>query len=145
MNAVIGMAATLYLSQPTRPADRNAIEAGLAWRSEGLRRGLEPRRVIARVVNAQLMLGDVRPGLEWAGVEPEPYFRTGLYGALAMQLMAAVAAVPTRGYVFCDGCGFPYSPKRQPHPGERSFCSTCREAGVQMRVLMRVRRGAGKA
>nr|CAA9335522.1 MAG: hypothetical protein AVDCRST_MAG46-1662 [uncultured Nocardioidaceae bacterium] len=40
----------------------------------------------------------------------------------------------------CDGCGAPHAPRRQPKPGQRSFCQKCREAGVPVKLAHRDRR-----
>lgn len=101
---------------------------GLTWRWE------DPRRHFAEHVNAWLRLGGVVPHLDWgySVAEPRLSLRSpvgvlppygNLFGALAVQLMLAVARIDD--LAFCHSCHLPYVPPRRPTPGRRSFCPAC--------------------
>lgn len=59
----------------------------------------------------------------------------GLFGALAAQLMFAVAR--SDGLAFCSGCTTPFFPTRKPSSGERRYCDDCRTEGVPQRDATR--------
>lgn len=99
---------------------------------------------LSRRLNDWLEIGDVRPEMVW---EPAagPTLRIalrGLFGAIAMELVKAVAR--TEALAICSGCGQSFIPKRKPVEGKRRYCEECRIDGVPMRDVMRDRRTEGK-
>lgn len=62
----------------------------------------------------------------------------GCLPAIAVQVALACARADTTRA--CDGCGALHGPRRQPKPGQRSFCQQCRDAGVPVRLANRDRR-----
>lgn len=96
-------------------------------------------------VNQWLSWGDVRPALPAFAVSTPEHFwdmfrlelkpNAGLFGALAIQLAAAVTR--SGGFAVCVACGSFYSPTRKPQAGRRTFCDKCRGPGTYARYAMR--------
>jgi len=86
---------------------------------------------------AQLVLtwpaGAREPLLTIGGERPQ-----GCLPAIAVQVALACSRADTTRV--CDGCGGLHAPKRQPKPGQRSFCQACRAAGVPVKLANRDRR-----
>jgi hypothetical protein len=135
VGGLLDVAVALHRSQPVRNADWDAIRKGFAWTAERQRKSDDPRKTVAKLVNGLLALGDVRPGMEWTGADPQLYFRSGLFGLLATQLLAAVSRA--EALIFCMECGHAYGPKRLPHPNERHFCRDCREKRAAAKLRAR--------
>jgi len=99
----------------------------------------EERSRLSGQLNDWLELGNVRPVLTWAQQGPE--LRTwihGLFGAIALQLVLAVAR--TEALAICSHCARSYLPKRKPVEGKRRYCDECRTNGIPMRDAMADRR-----
>jgi len=132
--AAMNIAARLHDGKPA--ADTDWAELGIEqpktgiehwWRKvdlsaeEQVRQG---RDVLAQLVDAWLDLGAVRLRFEW---DERPEFGItgwGLFGAIATQLMLAVAR--SDGLAACTGCGMPYAPTQKPKAGKRNYCPGCR-------------------
>lgn len=92
------------------------------------------RGMLVLAVNNWLDMGGVRPALSWPGWHFELRSR-GLYGALGIQLMMAIAS--SDGFALCSGCGAVFSPEKHPAVGKRRFCEECREKGIPMKLASR--------
>jgi len=157
IRAILKMAANLHHGKPCDPSDILAFnqpdpEKAKEWLKMGV---AEPRQegrfhseaaerervsshraLVANVINSWLWYGDVYPGLFWSEENPRLELTgTGLFGALATQLVLAISR--TGGLVFCSGCGAPYFPERRPREGERHYCDECREAKIPERDAAR--------
>lgn len=90
------------------------------------------RACLADSVNRWLAWGAVQPRLTWSGRgSPTIDFEgSGLFGALAVQILAAVNR---RGWAFCSECSNSYNPGRRPNPNRKNYCPDCREKGVPSR------------
>lgn len=147
---VVGLAARLRNSDPLRdepwsPALRAVGAADVLLMGDvTLRRGIVPtwsqrtkrdRATLVAGVISYVVAGIVRgaalePNLDFNARRNTFEFRLGqarqdtLYGALATQLLTAVAGA---GFWLCANCGRPFVPKRKPAAGRRAFCSapTC--------------------
>lgn len=88
-------------------------------------------------VGAQLVLtwpvGASAPELTIGGERPQ-----GCLPAVTVQVALACSRAETTRT--CDGCRALHAPRRQPKPGQRSFCQTCRDAGVPVKIANRDRR-----
>jgi hypothetical protein len=95
-------------------------------------------RDAARCVQCWLDIANVRINFSWPEVEAGPIWQVngmGLLGALALGLVDALRQDVTdearqRGVKFevvCTHCGAAYTPQRNPRPGQRRFCRTCRD------------------
>jgi len=62
----------------------------------------------------------------------------GCLAAITVQVALACSRADTTRA--CDGCGALHAPRRQPKPGQRSFCQQCRDAGVPVRLANRDRK-----
>ncbi len=58
-----------------------------------------------------------------------------LFGIIARELALTIARVSSLS--LCTGCGVPFTPKRSPPPGRRSWCSDCRESGASKKQAVR--------
>lgn len=96
------------------------------------------RTVLARVMNQWLSIGDVRPLWRWRRAAEFVIQAPGLFGTLALQLVAVLSAI--EGLSLCSGCGSPYTPSRRPTSGRRHYCPPCRRSGVPLRDAQRERR-----
>ena len=91
---------------------------------------------------AQLVLtwppGASEPALTIGGERPR-----GCLPAITVQVaLACSRAESTRS---CDGCGALHTPRRQPKPGNRSFCEECRRRGVPVKLANRDGRARERA
>lgn len=66
----------------------------------------------------------------------------GCLPAITMQVALACSRGETTRT--CDGCGALHAPRRQPKPGQRSFCQQCRDAGVPVKLATRDRRARAR-
>jgi hypothetical protein len=88
--------------------------------------GAAQRRLLASALQEWLRLGGVEVAFDWVGVRPQLSLGGGsLFGALAMQLVLAVAGVD--GFALCDECGLPFLPKRRNRPGVPRRCPEHRD------------------
>lgn len=82
------------------------------------------RFVLAAILNyGWLDMGGVRPAFQWAGSPRVALLSRNLFGALAANLIFAIAR--TQGLAMCTACGTPFIPSRRPVPGRRSYCPSC--------------------
>jgi hypothetical protein len=93
---------------------------------------------LSNVVNYWVNVSNVRPEVSrsWTGKDSAPGIElvgVGIFGALAVQLLAAIAGA--HGTYFCCGCGDPYRASRRPRTGQRHFCrkEECKRAGTRER------------
>ena len=108
-------------------------------------RTLEDDRVqLAWAVSTWMQEAGAQLVLTWPTGSPEPTLTIG--GAMARGCLPAITvqvalacsrANTTRA---CDGCGGLHAPRRQPKPGQRSFCQSCRDSGAPVRLAKRDRR-----
>lgn len=66
----------------------------------------------------------------------------GCLPAITVQVALACGRADTTRT--CDGCGALHAPRRQPKPGQRSFCQPCRNDGVPVRLANRDRRARAR-
>lgn len=89
-------------------------------------RTLEQEANLLWLVNGHLFQSAVVDFLTFEGGRPRVLHGSGgLYGGLAVELLAAVAKVGLR---LCEGCG------GEVEPGGRRFCRACRDGGVPVRL-----------
>lgn len=126
------------------PAPLSGEEAWFAM-VHFVRKGADrDRKMWARLLNALLQLGSVRPWLVWEGVgssaRPNLVFSgANLLSYLALQL--CLRASKHDAFAVCYFCNQPYPPLgRAPKTGQRNFCPDCRERGVPVRLAQRSRR-----
>ncbi len=136
--AILRVAAHLHAGEPGRPEDWHAIFQESARQAPWWKRTVNADRLqLASVVTEWMTLGAVEPMLVWHGTAPTLTFgsRGGgsldLFGALACQLLVAVARVAS--VAVCAGCGCFHSPRRRPPARRRSYCRDCARAGVPQR------------
>jgi len=91
----------------------------------------EQQRLLARVVQQWLLLGDVQVQFTY---QDRPHFDLGngnLFGAIGLQLALAVAK--REGLAICDECGRFFVPRRQNKPGTPRRCPrpACRERAAK--------------
>jgi hypothetical protein len=102
------------------------------------------RKMWARLLNALLVVGRVKPWLLWEGegssARPSLVFSgPNLLSYLALQL--CLRASKHDAFAICCYCNQPYPPLgRAPKTGQRNFCPECRERGVPVRLAQRSRR-----
>ena len=92
----------------------------------------EVRRHIELLVAKWVFWGDLRPALLWEEGRTDIGLQgDGLWGALARQLVFAIAGVDR--WALCHGCGEVYVPKRKPATGRRMWCpkKSCQRASLQ--------------
>ena len=84
----------------------------------------EQKNAFARQTAEWLRLGNVHPVVGWgtSGMSVS-LGGGGLFGALAVQLLLAVAR--TDGLAICSACARPYIPARRPARGRRNYCGSC--------------------
>ena len=98
-----------------------SIEPG--WQPNDVAEG---RSMLAMDINAWLAEGMVQPMFAWGEIGTSVALGSRcLFGALGLQLLVTIAG--SQGMALCSACGHWYSPSRQPRPGQRSFCVTCRQ------------------
>jgi hypothetical protein len=93
---------------------------------------------LREVVNDWVNVSNVRPEVSrsWTGKGSAPGIElvgVGIFGALAVQLLAAIAGA--HGTYFCCGCGDPYQASRRPRTDQRHYCrkEECKRAGTRER------------
>jgi hypothetical protein len=106
----------------SKPSHKTILLTGLAGARERL----------AEVVFDLTEVGAVRLTLMWENGQWKTFYHgignERLFGALAIQLMLAVASVD--GFATCSACGNPYIPERTPKANQHNFCSLpCRKTG----------------
>ncbi len=113
-------------------------------------RTLEDDRVqLAWAVTEWMQTGGAQLVLTWPTGASAPALTIG--GEMARGCLPAitvqVALACSRGEATrtCDGCGALHAPRRQPKPGQRSFCQRCRDSGVPVRLAKRDRRARARA
>lgn len=93
------------------------------------------RYSLVSVVSAFLWVGDVRPRLVCECVKgrgTRVTFALGanrVFGEVALRLAMTVSRV--EGLAICANCKTPYTPKRRPKRGQRSFCPNCGKKAAQ--------------
>lgn len=113
-------------------------------------RTLEDDRVqLAWAVSTWMDESETQLVLTWPTGASAPALTIG--GEMASGCLPAitvqVALACSRGETTrtCDGCGALHAPRRQPKPGQRSFCQQCRDSGVPVRLANRDRRARARA
>lgn len=100
--------------------------------------------ILTGELNHWLSVGGVRPLIEWGlgkgSTQPRIVLSSGrlpfgLFGAIGLQLLSAVAR--SDGLDVCCGCGTAYMPGRRPNPNRRSYCPNCRKRKVPQRDASR--------
>ena len=136
------LAAQLHQGNPT-PADDWCRALGWSWEAVDryLPNGTGTEWHIAQRVNDWLAWGASRFTFDWRpGRKPAMSIGGGgLFGALAAELMLAIAR--SDGLAICSACGVPYFPSRKPSRSRRSYCQTCRQAGRAERDATRAYQG----
>ena len=129
---------------PLSPTPVGDEEAWIAM-AHFVRKGADrDRKMWARLVNALLELGRVRPWLvlKGAGSAARPklvFSGPNLLSYLALQL--CLRASNHDALAVCCYCNRQYTPsKRAPKAGQRNFCEDCRKRGVPNRLAQRSRR-----
>lgn len=120
---------------PALLPDRQALEywrlisrsfAGALDLAAMLSRTTTQEQELAWRVNGHLFQADVVDFLTFVGGRPRVLHGSGgLYGGLAVELLAAAARVGLR---LCQGCG------GEIEPGGKRFCGACRDTGVPVRL-----------
>jgi len=90
------------------------------------------RAYVERMVNGWLRAARIVPVLTW---EERPAFSLHAHSvgaALGMQL--ALATIPARGFIACNGCGELFWTTRQPRRDRQNFCPTCQENKEPRRI-----------
>lgn len=92
------------------------------------------RAALTAALSCWLRLGAVEPSLYWPAAGPTIVLSVGgLFGALGVQLLTAVAS--SSGPIFCSGCGAWFQRRRRPPLSQRRFCEQCgRKAAVRAAV-----------
>lgn len=134
--ALLNVAAMLHHGRPGASEDWAVIYARAEktehrWWEGSKKRWLSFERAeLVKKINEWLAMGNVRPSFGWHGpgsvtsihlAAAEPAH--GLFGALAVQLMLAVAR--SDGLAICSACGSSYFPRRRPSAGRRHYCENC--------------------
>jgi hypothetical protein len=142
--ALMKIANRLMLGQVGRPEDWKIVYARTGQTAPWWRQSVDVEKwTVAEVVNEWLILGNVRPRVEWP-MRPDrykrerPYVKLGgshLFGALAVQLALAVGQ--TEGMAICTHCRNQYIPScRSAKARQRNFCPDCRQAGIPGRYAL---------
>ncbi len=129
------IAARLGERDPRPPASRKQFATALA------RNRNAAFTYITQALNEVLQLTSLQPTLRWTPHQDSPTaeINGGIFGALAIQLIAAVSGAS--GLYVCDGCSDLYERNdRKPQPQRRNYCKTCREDGTAERVRKRSQR-----
>jgi hypothetical protein len=132
--AVMNVAARLHNGKPAAELDWAVLDVeppstGIdhRWRTVDLspeERVRQGREILAQLIDAWLDFGAVRFTFEWGDRPNFGITVAGVFGALAAQLMFAVAR--SNGLAVCMGCGLPYAPTQKPKAGKRNYCPGCR-------------------
>jgi hypothetical protein len=145
--AMLNVAAALHRGVPARRGDWHTIvyrtwygdDQGDPW-LDSLNQPTHATHAQAFLedsINRWLAWGAVQPILSWSARKyPTIVFDGyGLFGALAVQLLAVVC---TTGWAICSACGGIYDPgPRRPNPNRRNYCPDCRASGTPQRDAMR--------
>jgi hypothetical protein len=133
--AVLNLAAAMGQKTSTRREDWAVLHDTWAqrWDASG---GNVPvatmHLVLEHVVNTWLVWGHVCPMLEGSNHGLRIELRGGgLFGAIAVQLLAAVSR--SKGWAVCINCGDVYSPLRRPKRSQRTYCHKpeCKAAAIR--------------
>jgi hypothetical protein len=111
-----------------------------AWSDQALQISHE-RGNLGSIVDEWLQLGGARISFQWFADRPRTSIEvSGLLGALAVQLMAAVGRVDA--IACCTECRRFYSPARRPAAGRSNYCDAqdCRKAARRAASLRYTRR-----
>jgi hypothetical protein len=109
--------------------------------------GVKPhirRSILALAVNIWIRKGSLRVRVSsWETLgrthHPTMHLSSGtLFGELGLRLAMRVCG--TSGLATCSACGTPYTPKRVPTPGKRSFCPKCGRREAQKAAAADYRR-----
>lgn len=104
----------------------------------------EDRMALTLAVTQWMHDRDAQLILTWPAGATEPSLTIGgqrQYGCLAaITVQVALACSRADTARSCDGCGVLHAPSRQPKPGQRSFCKSCRAALVPQKYANRDRR-----
>ena len=148
--ALLNIAARLHRDEPGELAEWQAVYARQPLMDQAQLEKLagapveSQRFFVEMAVNEWLKMASVQPEFQWRYGSPRITLSgAGLFPALALQLMAAIAR--TDGLALCTGCGSPYTPKRRPRTGTRHYCQECRDAGVPQRDAARDYRARRRA
>jgi hypothetical protein len=128
------------------PVDAEAEWKSIAGyiRARKGRMGKQSWSLWARLMNALLELGRVRPWLLWdaPGRDGRPklvFSGPNLLSYLALQL--CLSASKHDSFAVCSYCNREYPPsQRAPKAGQRNFCPECRDSGIPLRLAQRARR-----
>ncbi|MGH8072261.1 MAG: hypothetical protein ACRERE_44925 [Candidatus Entotheonellia bacterium] len=144
--ALLHVAAALHNGTPARRGDWQMV-VYRTWHGDGggdpwldklnqPRHAASARAFVEESMQRWLAWGAVQPVLAWsAKKDPTIEFEgVGLFGALAVQLLAAVIR---EGWAVCAGCNNQYAPERRPNAKRRNYCPDCRTSGVSHRDAMR--------
>lgn len=96
------------------------------------------RTALTSVINEWMETGQVYPSLAWTetGLSLQLASRGGLWGAIGIQLAAAVGDVEDLAY--CNACHKFFHPtQRAPKTGQLTFCPQCRSSGHAARTSVR--------
>ena len=98
---------------------------------------------VAMVVNEWMRMGAVRPWMTYSESGVDLRMLSNTFGALAMQLAAAVSSL--HGIAKCSGCGQAYPRKAAIQRGRRNFCGNCgkRESAKLRQRDLKLRRRNG--
>jgi hypothetical protein len=72
--------------------------------------------MVAGMINTWIGNARLRPRIEWGTGDARISLEGDLLGALAMQMLLVVSGPDAWGA--CSACGRPFSPDREPRPGE---------------------------
>ena len=145
--AMLNVAAALRRGQPARIGDWHAVVYRVWYGDDRGDPSLDALNQPANATHAQAFLEDsINRWLAWGAVQPVLSWSTkkyptivfdgyGLFGALAVQLLAVVCGT---GWAVCSACGKVYNPgSRRPNPNRRNYCPDCRASGTPQRDAMR--------
>lgn len=100
------------------------------------------RLLLIRLIQEWLDTGDVGPRLELGDSDDGPpalKLAAGTFGLIGLQLVQAVTRA--RDLTNCSGCGLFYERRgRRAKSGQRNYCDSCRQQGIDARDRQRVRR-----
>lgn len=139
--SILALAASLHGGSPGDRGDWQQIYKGVQLGTDvALGSDLAVGRVfLGMVVDDWLAVGGVELSLHmWGEEEPFVELTGGTFGALAVQLAAAVTR--KHSFAVCDGCRRPYLRARKPQSGRHNYCPDCRGLGVDSRDRQRAHR-----
>jgi hypothetical protein len=145
--AILNVVANVREKKPARHGDWQMVVSGIWYGQDGGHPWLDPLNQPANAVSAKAYLEDsvnrwlaygaVQPILAWSTKEPPmiTFDGYGLFGALALQLLAVVSGT---GWDICSVCGRIFDPgSRRRNPNRRHYCDECRERKIPQRDAMR--------